>query len=143
MRSSELLDAGRAILEPPLLAAAFRFESSGEAKGRRGPFARAAFVRGARCLEFSVRRGLGEVVYRQGAINAPHELLVLSLRGHRGAYPGFSDDPLDGFRRLRADLEVPLELFLSGTDSEVTTVLVVCGQLLRPRNLAAWDAVVP
>jgi hypothetical protein len=34
-------------------------------------------------------------------------------------YPGFSDDPLDGFRHLRADLEKHGSSFLTGSDADL------------------------
>jgi hypothetical protein len=34
--------------------------------------------------------------------------------GSRGAYPGFSKDPLDGFRHLAEDLAGPLASFVKG-----------------------------
>ena len=34
----------------------------------------------------------------------------------QAAYPGFSDDPLDGFRHLRSDLERFAEPFLTGKE---------------------------
>jgi len=36
----------------------------------------------------------------------------------RSHYPGFSNDPLDGFRHLRQDLEEHGQDFLAGSDAE-------------------------
>jgi hypothetical protein len=43
-----------------------------------------------------------------------------SVLGKRWAshYPGFSDDPLDGFRDLRRDLEEHGSAFLSASDAD-------------------------
>jgi hypothetical protein len=52
-----------------------------------------------------VRRALGEVRYRVDAATLLHEDFARAAVGRGQArYPGFSDDPLDGFRDLATDL---------------------------------------
>ena len=143
MHSSELLSAGRTILDPVLAAAGFEFEPAGAGQGSGGPFARGAYVRGHRRLTFSVRWALGDVVYHLGSAASPHEFLVLALQGRRGAYPGFSADPLDGFRHLRADLEAQMAVFLSGSDEALAAALVRANAAPRPTGLAALERHVP
>ena len=62
-------------------------------------------ARANRSLEFSVRHALGEVRYRVDAATLLHEDFARAGVGRGQArYPGFSDDPLDGFRDLATDL---------------------------------------
>ena len=54
-----------------------------------------------------------------GDYSVSHEDFVRGVRGTDGIdgaseYPGFSDDPLAGFRHLRADLERFGAVFLTG-----------------------------
>jgi hypothetical protein len=89
------------------LAASSQPESSG--RGRR--------------LELHFRYSLGLVRYHVDGQSLTHEELVRAVRTtnamqEEGQYPGFSDDSLDTFRRLRADLERFGSVFTSGTDEE-------------------------
>src|SRR6185437_2472083 len=116
MQAAELLKHARSILDPALTTHGFAFEPGLIGVGSGGPFAQGAYVRGDRRLEFSVRWSLGEVVYRVGNSLISHEELMRVVAGPRKArYPGFSDDPLDGFRGLRHDLELYGGGFLRGT----------------------------
>jgi hypothetical protein len=55
-----------------------------------------------------VRHALGEVRYRVDAATLLHEDFARAAVGRGQArYPGFSDDPLDGFRDLATDLVRP------------------------------------
>ena len=49
-----------------------------------------------------------------------HEEYMWAVTGQRGAtsYPGFSNQPLDGFRHLAFDLAQYAQDFLSGTDEQ-------------------------
>ena len=106
MEPTELLEHGRDILAAALEPHGFVFERGIADTGSGGRFAQGAFVRPRHRLEFSVRRALGEVLYRVGHTAITHEDLMRVVAGPRLAhYPGFSADPLDGFRHLRADLE--------------------------------------
>lgn len=83
-------------------------------------YASTEFIRGDRRLEIHFRHSLGLVTYHVGSVSLSHEDYMWSVIGKRWAshYPGFSQDPLDGFRDLRQDLEQYGAVFLSGTDSE-------------------------
>ena len=66
-----------------------------------------------------MRSSLGLVRYHFGDYSVSHEDLVRGVRGTEriagpSEYPGFSDDPLAGFRHLRADLERFGAVFLTG-----------------------------
>ncbi len=71
-----------------------------------GVFASGDFVRGDRRLELHFRHSVGLVKYHMGSHSASHEAYMREvLGGHAGnRYPGFSDDPLDGFHHLAHDL---------------------------------------
>jgi hypothetical protein len=112
-RGRELLDAGVDVLKPILEPLGFVFELSSEGPSSGGHFASGQFVAEDRRLEIHARHSLGLVAYHWGSVSIGHEDLTRAL-GVRGSYPGYSFDPVDGFRRLRADLEGPLAPFLTG-----------------------------
>ena len=119
MEPMELLEQGRKILAPILESHGFVYERGVAEIGSGGAFARGAFVRLDHRLEFSVRGGLGEVVYRVGETRIAHEALMREIAGPRQArYPGFSDEPLDGFRHLRDALEQYGKSFLRTMDED-------------------------
>lgn len=75
--------------------------------------------RGRRRVELHFRNSLGLVRYHLGDTSIAHEDYMWAVTGERNVteYPGFSDDPLDGFRHLRSDLEKYASCFLSGSDA--------------------------
>ena len=125
---------GAEILQPVLTPRGFIFEPGEIGKGSGGPFAQGAFVRGNRRLGFSTRHSLGLVEYRVGSRILAHEdyMRVVAGRGNH-AYPGFSEDPVDGFRHLASDLERFASVFLGGTDAEFDA-LVARAQSSRPNG---------
>ena len=66
------------------------------------------------------RQSLGLVTYHLGETSLSHEDYMWAVSGRRWSteYPGFSIDPLDGFRHLRADLEKHGSSFLTGSDQD-------------------------
>ena len=74
----------------------------------------AATSRGRRRLDVSVRQSLGLVTYRAGEVSLGHEDYVFAVSGGRGAYPGFSDDPVESFCHFQRDLERHGDVFLKG-----------------------------
>jgi hypothetical protein len=108
------LIAGATILAPLLSPHGFTFEFRDEGRGAGGFFAWAEFVREERRLELHFRHSLGLVTYHAGPLHARHETYMkeLGVLG-RNQYPGFSDDPFDGFRHLANDLGFAAD-FLSG-----------------------------
>lgn len=138
MDAIALRQAGVAILDPILAPHGYAYEDGVADRGSGGPFARGAFVRGHRRLEFSARFALGEVLYRVGRHALSHEdyMRVAAGRGkHR--YPGFSDDALDGFRDLAADLEAFGQIFLRGDDQSFTDIANEAERTRPPRGFAA------
>ena len=135
MDPAEMRRVGAAILEQVLSPLGFGFEAGEVGKGSGGPFAQGAFVRGNRRLEFSTRYSLGLVEYRVGSRVVSHEdyMRVVAGRGNN-AYPGFSDDPIDGFRHLASDLQQFAGVFIDGSDAEFDA-LVAEAQSSRPQGL--------
>ncbi len=119
MTPNELLEQGMVELAAVLEPAGFAFIDASEESGSGAPSASGEFLRRDRRLEIHVRFSLGPVRYHFGDYSVSHEDLVRGVRGTErieGAseYPGFSDDPLAGFRHLRADLERFGAVFLTG-----------------------------
>ena len=109
-KASELLARGVAELTGVLGPAGFEFIQSDEGVDSGGPFASGEFLKGDRRLELHVRSGLGLVRYHFGEESLSHEDLVRGVRAldgisAEGEYPGFSEDPMAGFRHLRNDLD--------------------------------------
>ena len=96
------------------------------------------FARANRSLEFSVRHALGEVRYRVDAATLLHEDFARAAVGRGQArYPGFSDDPLDGFRDLATDLVRFGSVFLAGTTAEFAALVTKAERTRPPRGFAA------
>jgi len=109
------LIAGADIIGDVMKPSGFSFEFRDEGRGSGGHFAWGEFVRGERRLELHFRGSLGMVKYHLGKLNATHETFMREL-GILGCnqYPGFSENPLDGFRHLAHDLQFASD-FLSGS----------------------------
>jgi hypothetical protein len=116
MKPAEAMEEGRRILEPVLGASGWRFEPGPIGTSSGGDFAQANFIHDDRRLELHVRRSLGLVKYHIGEVALSHEAYMEALVGRRGAskYPGFSADPIDGFRDLAADLQAHCMDFVAG-----------------------------
>ena len=91
---------------------------SGQSSG--GNFASGEYVKGDRRLEIHFRYSLGLVTYHIGSLSLTHDAYMRALLGKNGGnkYPGFSNDPMDGFRHLRSDLSRFCGDFLSGSGEE-------------------------
>jgi hypothetical protein len=115
----EMLERGAAELAEVLAPAGFEFIQTEESGGSGGPLARGEFFRGDRRLELQVRSSLALVRYHFGEESLSHEDLVRGVRAlegisAEGEYPGFSDDPMAGFRHLRHDLDRFGAVFIRG-----------------------------
>jgi hypothetical protein len=137
-----LLQAGCEILDAALQPYGFTQlpPESGPSSG--GTFARTQYVREDRRLELHFRYSLGLVMYHVGGISLPHEDYMRAVVGRRGGnqYPGFSDDPLDGFRHLRHDLEHYCSAFLTGTDDDFQQVATKVATQPRVTGFKALSA---
>ena len=105
-----LLERGVAELAGVLGPAGFEFIETEDGASNGGTFASGEFLRGDRRLELQVRSSLSLVRYHFDEESLSHEDLVRGVRAlegisEEGQYPGFSSDPMAGFRHLRHDLE--------------------------------------
>lgn len=115
MSRRDILTKGALLLEPALKPHGFSFLFRQEGQGSGGHFATGEFIRGDRRLELHFRYSLGLVAYHVGEACVSHSGYMdeLGVR-ERAAYPGFSNEPLDGFRHLADDIERFGEDFLRG-----------------------------
>ena len=114
-----LLERGAAELAEVLVPAGFEFVETAERVDSGGASAGGEFRRADRRLELHVRTSLALVRYHFGEESLAHEDLVRGVRAldriaEEGQYPGFSEDPMAGFRHLRHDLERFGAIFLRG-----------------------------
>jgi hypothetical protein len=118
-----MLRAGCKILDPVMKRHGFTFVEGQAGQGSGGYFATGNYVRDNRQLELHFRHSLGLVAYHLGSEKASHESYMQELLGSAGGnlYPGFSDDPLDGFRHLAHDLDLFASDFLSGGGEALIT----------------------
>jgi len=119
-----VLAAGAEIVGQVVKPAGFVFLPGVHASGSGGPFADARFVKGDQFIEMHFRRSLGLVSYGWGDGVLSHTDYLRGI-GTGGSYPGFSDDPLDGFRHLADDLAGPLAGFVAGDRLSYDSALAV------------------
>ena len=131
-RPLEILRKGCEILDPVMNSHGFRFAKRDSGRGSGGYFANGDYVRGDRRLELHFRYSLGLVAYHIGAESVSHDAYLRALTKGEGGnqYPGFSDDPLEGFRHLAHDLQKFCSDFLSGDGG----VLLAAAQDQRARE---------
>jgi hypothetical protein len=117
-KAEEILERGSELLETLLAPHGFAFRVIGAGNSSGGDFAYGEFRKHNRSLELHLRHTLGKVSYHLTDHEMSHENYMRSVLGrhHSSHYPGFSDDPFDGFRHLRLDLEKHGSEFLAGTD---------------------------
>jgi len=144
MTPRELLDRGVVELAAVLEPAGFVFIDAGDGSGSSGPFAGGDFLGRDRRLEIHVRFSLGGVRYHFGDYSVSHEDFVRGVRGTEriegpSEYPGFSNDPLDGFRHLRADLERFGAVFLTGGAKDFRALKKWLDKNPRKTGLAALE----
>jgi hypothetical protein len=123
MGPAVILQAGINELDIIMVPHGFAFVPIHEGRSSGGKFANGEYRRGDRRLELHFRWSLGLVTYHVGDVFLAHEDYIRALLGVKkvqgqNSYPGFSKDPLDGFRHLREDLERFGAVFLEGSDEE-------------------------
>lgn len=123
----EILNAGSKVLDPIMVPHGFTFVLTERGKSSGGRFACGEYRHANRRLELHFRWSLGLVTYHVGDVSLKHEDYTRAVAGvgkvqGKNAYPGFSEDPLDGFRHLREDLERFGGIFLKGSDDEFKTL---------------------
>jgi hypothetical protein len=114
------LKAGVEILDDFMRTHGFVYTPTSAGVGSGGSFAAGEFRRGDRTLELHYRYSLGLVTYHAGHLVLSHEDYMWSVVGRRwgSRYPGFSNEPLDGFRQLLVDLRQHCLDFLAGSDAD-------------------------
>ena len=127
-----VLMAGSAIVGQVLSPAGFAFRVTGTGRPSGGAFATGRFTRGSQYVEFSFRYSLGLVSYGWDGGTLSHAGYLRGL-GAAGAYPGYSTDPLDGFRHLAADLAGPLRGFRDGDHEEFQRARHAAAEWLRTK----------
>jgi hypothetical protein len=115
----DLLERGVVELAQVLGPAEFEFIETDDGATNGGTFASGEFLRADRRLELHVRSSLVLVRYHFDDESLSHEELVRGVRAldgiaAEGQYPGFSTDPMAGFRHLRHDLDRFGAIFLRG-----------------------------
>jgi hypothetical protein len=116
--AEQMLEKGSALLIPLMVKQGFSFEILGKGGSSGGHFAYGEFRRVDRKLELHFRHSLGIVTYHLTTQSMSHQDYMRSVisKPKTSHYPGFSEDPLDGFRHLLLDLQEHCSDFLSGTD---------------------------
>ena len=122
----EIFDEGVTILGDVLTRHGFAFEHLDEGRGSGGHFCAGRYTRGDKSLEFHLRHSLGLVTYRVDADEVSHKAYMKALGvADRAAYPGFSDDPLDGFRHLAHDISHFADDFTTGDGAVIARAALV------------------
>jgi hypothetical protein len=121
MQAEETLADGVQLLTPLMEAHGFTFTPLASGPSSGGWSASGEFRRddraGLRRLELHYRHSLGLVTYHLGQGSLSHADYMRALKANN-QYPGFSTDPLDGFRHLLHDLERYANDFLNGSGDE-------------------------
>ncbi len=114
-KDAALLEAGAHILGDALRPYGFKFGGVREEESDDRMVAVGRFARRGRALELQVRSGVGIGLWSTGERRMLHPDYMDCLQASgRMRYPGLSKDPLDAFRRLRADIARFAEPFLTG-----------------------------
>ncbi len=117
--AKQLVD-GAKILDPVLSPHGFVFTLGATGKGSGGHFASGSYRRDDRVLELHYRWGLGVVLYRIGDAELHHNIYMklLGVAAQSEFMRSALDKTLDGFTRLKADLERFAGDFLSGDGTQ-------------------------
>jgi arsenate reductase len=114
-KDTGLLEEAVPILEDALRPHGFKFSGVREEKADNRTVAVGQFARRGRALEVQVRSGVGIAIWSTGERRMLHPDYMECLNASsRMRYPGLSKDPLNAFRRLRADIARFAEPFLTG-----------------------------
>ncbi len=101
---AELLEAGAGILADAFQPYGFKFGGVRQEKLGHRAVAVGQFARRGRAVELQVRSGVSIALWAAGERRMLHPDYMECLGASaQMRYPGFSKDPLDAFRRLRAD----------------------------------------
>jgi hypothetical protein len=118
-RAIEKLKEGRKFIDPIMESNGFHWEAGLAGKSSGGYSDSGYYLKGDRKLELHFRHSLGLVTYYIAEVSLSHEDFMLHVAGKgKYEYPGFSSDPLDGFKHLASDLGNYASDFLSGSGEE-------------------------
>ena len=133
----QVLEAGRAILDPLLTKHGFVWVSGVSGSSSGGQFASGQYLRANRRLEIHFRHSLGLVTYHVGPHRVQHAEYMRALLGSAGGnqYPGFSKEPLDAFRHLAHDLRRFCGTFLDGSDEEFECIVAQAVAASKPTGI--------
>jgi hypothetical protein len=142
MNLVETLLAGASELGAVLTPHGFHFVETGSGRGSGGHFASGEFRQEDRRLELHLRYSLGLVAYHLGSETLAHADYVRAVRAiegirYRPLYPGFSEDPLDGFRHLRDDFIRFGRVYTQGSSAEFAALVAWVREHPAPKGLAA------
>jgi hypothetical protein len=118
----DVLAEGSSLLAPILTPLGYLPAETSQGNGSGGPMAMGRWIAGERSIETHVRYALGIVTYQWGSLKFSHQD-YLRVLGVKGAYPGFSDDAIDGFRYLAADLAGPVRPMLTCDRDEFASIV--------------------
>jgi hypothetical protein len=119
-QATEMLQRGREHIDPIMTEHSFTWEQMWAGKSSGGISDSGRYVKGDRSLELHFRHSLGLVTYHIGDLSLKHEEYMRQCAPLGGAqYPGFSDNPLEGFKHLAHDLYAYATDFLSGTGEQL------------------------
>ena len=141
MNPVEVLREGAMELASILGPDGFTFVETGSGPSSGGDYASGEFRREDRRLELHVRSSLGLVTYHVGEANLRHEDFARAVAATQqieepARYPGFSDQPLDGFLHLGADLIRFGHAFTKGTPEEFLALVAWVRQHPKATGLA-------
>ena len=144
-RANDILLKGVEILDPIMKQHGFEFVWGNAGRSSGGEFASGKYVKGDRILEIHFRHTLGLVTYHIGPDSLRHEIYMRASLGKNGGnrYPCFSDDPLEGFRALRSDLESYCSDFLEGNREKFRQWLAEARAAKKLSSLERLDAMWP
>jgi hypothetical protein len=117
--ATQILLEGRKLIDPILEKNGFHWENGFSGKSSGGYFDSGKYIKCNRNLELHFRFTLGLITYRIGEICLTHEDYMRHVaEKNKAKYPGFSSEPLDGFRNLAYDLLNYAQDFLHGDGNE-------------------------
>ena len=123
---SALLHEGAKVLAQVLGPHGFAFREGEAGNSSGGSFAAGSFVNGDHAIKFSVRHGLGHVVYRLRNEEITHEeFLRYSGAWGKHKYPDFGASTAASFAALAHDLQALFGNFLSGDSAEFESILAL------------------
>ena len=117
-KTIQILQEGRKFIDPIMKANGFHWEDGLAGKSSGGYSACGQYIKGGRRLELHFRYSLGLVTYHLADASLSHEDYMRYIATGKAEYPGFSENPMDGFKHLAHDLKSFASDFLSGSGQE-------------------------